>query len=86
MCADVRNAARCGSVAEHESWQTRCNSIDKGASNLETIAGKKEAHMKRIGETSMLWEGFRVVVRDILCLALGAYGFFEVADLLLFCR
>ena len=42
--------------------------------------------MKRNNETNMLWEGVRVVVRNILCLALGAYGFFEVTDILLFCR
>ena len=42
--------------------------------------------MKRNGETNMLWEGIRVVVRDILCLALGAYGFFLATDTLLFCR
>ncbi len=42
--------------------------------------------MKRTGETNMLWEGIRVVVRDILCLALGSYGFYLVSDTLLFCR
>ncbi len=42
--------------------------------------------MKRIGETSTLWEGFGVVVRNIVCLALGSYGFFLAADTLIFCR
>ena len=42
--------------------------------------------MKRIGETNMLWEGIMVVVRNILCLALGSYGFYLAADTLLFCR
>ena len=42
--------------------------------------------MKRNCETNMLCEGIRIVVRDILCLALGAYGFFLATDTLLFCR
>lgn len=42
--------------------------------------------MKRNNETNMLWEGVGIAVRNILCLAFGAYGFFEVADILLFCR
>lgn len=42
--------------------------------------------MKRNSGTNMLWEGIGVVVRDILSLALGAYGFFLATDMLLFCR
>ena len=42
--------------------------------------------MKRNSETNMLLEGLGIVVRDILYLALGAYGFFLATDTLLFCR
>lgn len=42
--------------------------------------------MKIFGKTNMLWEGILVVGRNIVCLALWAYGYFLVVDTLLFCR